>query len=109
MRFIVIAIALVAAHTARADPVPFPEIDPGPMCEELAQKAPKGLQGVLGGLGSVVDPEKVKETAHCLKTQEASRKEVRAMWDQAPDALRRTCQAKAANYAELGLSLLQKH
>jgi hypothetical protein len=66
MRPIVIAIVLLAAYTARAGSVPFPEIDSGPLCEEFAQKAPKGLQGILGGVGSVVDPEKVKDSARGL-------------------------------------------
>ena len=111
MRPIVIAIALLAAQTARAGSVPFPEIDSGPPCEEFAQKAPKGLQGILGGVGSVVDLEKVKDNARagCLKAQEASRKQARSMWEKAPDALRRTCQAKATNYVELGLCLVQGH
>ena len=111
MRLIVIVVALVAAHAARAGSESFPEIDPGPLCEEFAQKAPKGLQGILGGAGSLVDPEKVKGNARagCLKAQEASRKQARSMWDKAPDALRRTCQAKATNYVELGLCLVQGH
>jgi hypothetical protein len=111
MRTIVIAIVLLAAHTARAGSVPFPEIDSGPLCEDFAQKAPKGLQGILGAVGSVVDPQKVKDNARasCLKAQEASRKQARSMWDKAPDALRRSCQAKATSYVELGLCLVQGH
>jgi hypothetical protein len=111
MRPIVIVVVLLAAHAAHAGSVPFPEIDPGPLCEDLAQKAAKGLQGILGGVGSVVDPQKVKDNARagCLKAQEASRKQARSMWDKAPDALRSTCQAKAANYVELGLCLGQGH
>jgi len=114
MRPIVIAIALLVAHTARAGSVPFPEFDPRPLCEEFAQRAPKGLQvlqGILGGAGSAADPEKVKENARagCLKAQEASRKHARSQWDKAPDVLRKTCQAKATTYVELDLCLVQGH
>ena len=109
MRPIMIAVALLAAQTARAGSVPFPEIDPAPLCEQFAQKAPKELQGILGSVGAVVDPQKVKDNARasCLKAQEASRKQARSMWDNAPDALRRACQAKAPIYVELGLCLVQ--
>jgi hypothetical protein len=110
MRVIVIATALLAAQASRAGSVPFPEIDSSRVCEEYAQKAPDQLRGILGN-ALKIDAEKVKENARvaCLKAQDASRKEVRKMWDGAPDAVRRACQAKAANYAELGLCLLQKH
>jgi hypothetical protein len=108
MRNIVVAVALVAAHPAHADPVPFPVIDPGPLCEQLAERAPNRLKGLLEGAGAVVDAEKVKETARagCLTAQEEGREQVRAMWDQAPDTLRRTCQANAS-YPEVALCLLQ--
>jgi hypothetical protein len=108
MRSIVIAVVLLAAHPAHADPVPFPVIDPGPLCEQLAEGAPNRLKGLLEGAGVVVDAEKVKETARvgCLTAQEASRDQARLMWDKAPDALRRTCQANAS-YPEMALCLLQ--
>jgi hypothetical protein len=111
MRVIVIATALLAAHAARAGSVPFPEIDSGPVCEEFAQKAPEKLRGIVGGVAATIDPEKVKENARvsCLKAQDATRKQVRAMWDRATDTQRRTCQGKTANYAELGLCLSRGH
>jgi hypothetical protein len=104
MRRIIIAVALLAAHAAHAE-LPFPDIDSRPMCEEQAQKAPKALQGILGG---VVDPEKVKETARagCRKAEEAMRDQARATWDKAPDALRRKCKGKVS-YAALALCLMQ--
>ena len=69
------------------------------------------LQGILGGVGSAVDPEKVKDNARagCLKAQEASRKHARSMWDKAPDVLRKTYLAKATSYVELDLCLVQGH
>ena len=69
------------------------------------------LQGILGGVGSAVDPEKVKDNARagCLKAQEASRKHARSMWDKAPDVLRKTYRAKATSYVELDLCLVQGH
>jgi hypothetical protein len=111
IRAIVLATALLAAQAARAGSVPFPEIDPGPVCEEFAQKAPERLRGILGGVAGAVDPEKVKENARagCLKAQDATRKQVRTMWERAPDAQRKVCQGKTASYAELGLCLSQGH
>ena len=111
MRVIVFATALLAAQVARAGSVQFPEIDSGPVCEEFAQKAPEKLRGIVGGVAAAIDPEKVKENARlgCLKAQEATRREVRTMWDKATDARRRACQAKVANYTELGLCLHQGH
>ena len=111
MRVIVFATALLAAQVARAGSVQFPEIDSGPACEEFAQKAPEKLRGIVGGVAAAIDPEKVKENARvgCLKAQDAARKQVRAMWDKATDAQRRTCQGKTASYAELGLCLSQGH
>jgi hypothetical protein len=104
MRRIVIAAALIAAQLARADPVAFPEIDPGPLCETLAQV-------LFGGAGSVVDPEMLKDNARkgCLMAQAASRNQTLALWDTASDALRKKCQARIGSYAELGLCLLQEH
>jgi hypothetical protein len=111
MRVIVIATALLAAQAARAGSVPFPEIDSGPVCEEFAQKAPEKLRGIVGGVAAAIDPEKVKESARagCLKAQDATRKQVRAMWDRATDAQRRACQGKTASYAELGVCLSRGH
>ena len=111
MRVLVFATALLAAQAARAGSVPFPEIDLGPVCEEFAQKAPEELRRTFGGVAAAINPEKVKANARagCLKAQEAARREVRTMWDKATDARRRTCQVKVANYAELGLCLLQGH
>jgi hypothetical protein len=93
----------------RAGSVAFPEIDPGPVCEEFAKKAPEYLRDVLGG--AAVDPERVKENARasCLYVQDTARKRVRAIWDKTTDAQRRACQAKVANYAELGLCLSEGH
>ena len=110
MRVIVIATALLV-QAARAGTVPFPEIDSGPVCEEFAQKAPEKLRGIVGGVAAAIDPEKVKENARlgCLKAQDATRKQVRAMWDRATDAQRRTYQGKTSSYAELGLCLSQGH
>jgi hypothetical protein len=103
MRRIVIAIALLAPHLARADQVPFPEFDRGLVCEMRAQSTSKRVQEVLGG-----DFEKLKETVRtgCLKTQEAIRKQARTMWDKAPEALRQNCQGEAS-YPSLALCLLQ--
>jgi hypothetical protein len=93
MRFKVIAAALLAAQAARADAVPFPDIDSGPICERAAQTAS--------------DQPKESIRAVCLETQNGNRAEARAMWDGAPDVLRRACQARTASYAELALCLLQ--
>jgi hypothetical protein len=93
MRFKVIAAALFAAQAVHADTVPFPEIDSGPICEKAAQNAS--------------DQPKESIRAVCLQTQDGNRAEARAMWDGAPDALRRACQARTASYAELTLCLLQ--
>ena len=111
MRVMVIAAALLSAQAARAGSLPFPEIDPVPVCEEFARKAPERLRGIIGGVAGAVDPEKVKENARvgCLKAHDATRKQVRAIWDKATDAQRRTCQGKSASYAELGLCLSQGH
>ena len=91
----VITIVLLAAQAARADPVPFPEIDSGPICEKAAQNAP--------------DQPKEISRAVCLQAQNGNRADARAMWDGAPDAARRACQATAASYAELALCLLNSH
>jgi hypothetical protein len=109
MRVLVIVTTLLVAQAARAGSVPFPEIDSGPVCEEFAQKAPERLRGIVGGVAAAIDPEKVKESARagCVKAHDATRKQVRALWDRATDAQRRTCQGKTASYAELGLCLSQ--
>jgi hypothetical protein len=95
MRLMVIAMALLAAQAARADQVPFPEFDSGPICEKAAQNAP--------------DQPKESTRAVCLQTQNGNRADARVMWDSAPDAARRACQTTAASYAELALCLLNSH
>jgi hypothetical protein len=95
MRLMVIAAALLAAQTARADPIPFPEIDSGPICEKATQNAP--------------DQPKENIRAVCLQAQDGNRADARAMWEGAPEAARRLCQARTASYAELALCLLNAH
>ena len=93
MRLMMIAAALLAAQAAGADAVPFPEIDSGPICDKAAQNAP--------------DQPKESIRAMCLQAEDGNRADARAMWDGAPDASRRACQARTASYAELALCLLR--
>jgi hypothetical protein len=98
---VVLCAAMLAGEVvtaAWAESSPFPELDLEASCAAWASKQP---------YGPAVDPAVLAE--QCVEAQLANKREIRVLWDAAPEAVRRGCSASATareSYAALGLCLL---